>query len=182
MIITCSSIFLKCNIREYAGKKCLGTNHCSSLNNAFLCNDYIFIVRHCLYFYCKIFSTLRFKQLAGDKRELIPRGNEQSMLTEQLLKPSTLNWFTSFRNIVLIGWSIKQLLQKEQQSCKAPLMELSEKSKTFPLTVFQSIFSGFCLSQTEVVLKWLKNVRQFGHNAIFSHTKMSQNEKMTENF
>ena len=33
------------------------------------------------------------------------------------------------------------------------LMELSGKSKTFPLTVFQPVFFGICRSQTEVVLK-----------------------------
>jgi len=64
-----------------------------------------------------------------------------------------LNQF--IENIFLIGWSIRQLLPAEQQSWNTLLIELSEKSKLFLLTVFPSVF-GICRSQTEVVLKWPK--------------------------
>ena len=37
----------------------------------------------------------------------------------------------------LMGRSVSQLLPMEQQPCKVLLMELSEISKSFPLTVFQ---------------------------------------------
>jgi len=46
----------------------------------------------------------------------------------QLLKPSSPNWISSLKNMVLIAWGIRQLLPTEQQPCNALLMELFEKS------------------------------------------------------
>jgi len=69
----------------------------------------------------------------------------------QLLKPSLPNWISSLKIMDLIAWSIRQLLPTEQQSCNAWLTELSEKSKTFTLTVFQPDFRGIVRSQTEVI-------------------------------
>ena len=57
----------------------------------------------------------------------------------QLLKTSRPNSIRLLRNVVWIGRSVSQLLPMEQQSCKVLLMELSEISKSFPLTVFQLI-------------------------------------------
>jgi len=60
-------------------------------------------------------------------------------------------------------------------------MELSGKSKTFPLTVFQPVFFGFFDHRPRLFLNDRKKVSEFGHNARFSHIKMSQNENETEN-
>jgi len=89
----------------------------------------------------------------------------------QLLKPSSTNWISSLKNMDLIGWSIRQLLQTEQQPCNALLTELFEKSKIFPLTVFQPVFWGDFSVTDRNFLKWAKKLGQFGHNAIFSHKK-----------
>jgi len=43
-------------------------------------------------------------------------------------------------------------------------------------------FRGFVGHRPKLFLNDRKNLSQSGHNAIISHTKMSQNEKMTENF
>ena len=63
----------------------------------------------------------------------------------QLLKPYSPNWMSSLKNMGLIGWSIRQLLPTEQQPCNALLMELTEKLKIFPLTVFLAYNSLFSL-------------------------------------
>ena len=60
----------------------------------------------------------------------------------QLLKASSPNWISSLKNMVLIGWSIKQFLPRDQQSCNALLMELSEKWQAFTLTVFKPVSWG----------------------------------------
>jgi len=77
----------------------------------------------------------------------------------QLLKPSSPNWMSSLKNMDLIGWSIRQLLPTEQQPCNALLIELTEKLKTFSLTVFQPIFWGNLSVTDRSVLKWLKKLR-----------------------
>jgi len=47
---------------------------------------------------------------------------------------------SSLKVMDLIGRSIRQLLPTEQQPCNELLIELFEKAKTFPLTVFQLVF------------------------------------------
>ena len=56
-------------------------------------------------------------------------------------------------------------------------MELSEKSKTFPLTVVRPVLWGFFGHRPKLFPNEQKNLSQFGHNVIFSQTKMSQNVK-----
>jgi len=80
-----------------------------------------------------------------DNQETKPLSSGAVLTLEfaQLLKSSTLNWMSSLKNMVLIGWSIRQLLPTEQQTCNALLMELSEKS---PLTVFQTVFWDYSVT------------------------------------
>jgi len=94
-----------------------------------------------------------------------------------------LNWISSLKNMVLIDWSIKQLLPRKQQPCNALPMELPEKSKTFLLTVFHLVFCrGFAGHRPNLFWNDRNNLSQSGHNAIFSHTKMSKVKKCPKSF
>ena len=90
----------------------------------------------------------------------------------QLLKPSSPNWSSSLKIMDLIGWSIRQLLPSEQQRCNALLMELSEKSKTFPLTLFQPIFWRYLSVTDRSFFKWLKKRRSVWSQCHFQSYKI----------
>ena len=78
----------------------------------------------------------------------------------------------------------KAVATKEAAAMQCTTNGVAQKIKNISLDCVSTcfFFSGICRSQTEVVLKCLQKTSQFGNNAIFSHTKMSQNEEILENF
>jgi len=77
----------------------------------------------------------------------------------------------------------KAVSTKEAAAMQCITNGVSRKIKNIFLDCVSScFFRGLFGHRPKFFLNDRKNLSQSGHNAIFSHTKMPQNEKMTENF
>ena len=96
----------------------------------------------------------------------------------QLLKPSSSNWISSLKNMVFDWMKNKAVATNGAAAMQRTTNGAVRKTKNISLDrVSTCFFGGFFGHRPRLFWNNRKNVSQFGHNAIFSHTKMSQDKK-----